>query len=112
VVWVGYDDPQPLGWGESGGVTALPAWMAFMKAAHDKRPVTDFPRPGSIITAAIDPTTGLLARSGEDGVEEEFLEGTAPSETAPRTLASRCRSTRRLGRRAAGVPCSGDGFTA
>ncbi|HEV8246083.1 MAG TPA: transglycosylase domain-containing protein [Polyangiaceae bacterium] len=83
VVWVGYDDPQPLGWGESGGVTALPAWMAFMKSAHEKRPVTDFPRPGSIVLSSIDPTTGLLARSGEDGIEEEFLEGTAPTETAP-----------------------------
>ncbi len=82
-VWVGYDDPEPLGYGESGGVSALPGWVTFMKAAHEKRPNTDFPRPGAIVVANIDPATGLLAPAGEDGVEEEFLDGTAPSESAP-----------------------------
>jgi penicillin-binding protein 1A len=83
-VWVGFDDPQPLGSGESGAVTALPAFIALMKVAHEKRPATEFPRPGSIVTVSIDPTTGLLAREGQsEGVEEEFLDGTAPSEIAP-----------------------------
>ncbi len=82
-VWVGFDDPQPLGWGESGAVTALPGWIGFMKAAHEKRPATDFPRPASIVVVDIDPVSGLLAREGQDGVEEEFLEGTAPGEIAP-----------------------------
>jgi penicillin-binding protein 1A len=82
-VWVGFDDPQPLGWGESGAVSALPAWIAFMKAAHDKHPSTDFPRPASIVLANVDPATGLLAREGEDGVEEEFLDGTVPEAVAP-----------------------------
>jgi penicillin-binding protein 1A len=82
-VWVGFDDPQPLGWGESGAVTALPGWVGFMKAAHDKHPATDFPRPASIVVVNVDPATGLLAREGQDGVEEEFLEGTAPGEVAP-----------------------------
>lgn len=83
-VWVGFDDPQPLGWGESGAATALPAWIAFMKAAHEKRPPTQFPRPGSIVTVTIDPETGLLAREGQaEGIEEEFLDGTAPTEVAP-----------------------------
>jgi penicillin-binding protein 1A len=81
---VGFDDPQPLGWGESGAVTALSAWMALMKIAHDKRPATEFPRPGSIVTVSVDPGTGLLAREGQsEGIEEEFLDGTAPSEVAP-----------------------------
>jgi penicillin-binding protein 1A len=82
-VWVGYDDPLPLGWGESGAVTALPAWTAFMKVAHTGRPVTDFPRPGSVVVAAIDPATGLLPYPGQsDTVEEEFLDGTVPTEPA------------------------------
>jgi penicillin-binding protein 1A len=80
-VWVGYDEPAPLGWGESGGNTALPAWIELMKKVHAKRPATEFPRPASIVVARIDPATGLLAYQGqEDAVDEEFLEGTAPAE--------------------------------
>ncbi|HEX6764516.1 MAG TPA: PBP1A family penicillin-binding protein [Polyangiaceae bacterium] len=82
-VWVGYDDPVPLGWGEAGSATALPAWLAFMKTAHEGHPSTDFPRPGSIAVVTVDPATGLLAYSGQtDSIEEEFLEGTAPSEVS------------------------------
>ncbi|HEX6764931.1 MAG TPA: penicillin-binding transpeptidase domain-containing protein, partial [Polyangiaceae bacterium] len=82
-VWVGYDDPIPLGWGEAGSATALPVWLSFMKTAHEGRPATDFPRPGSIAVVAVDPATGLLAYPGEsDAVEEEFLDGTAPTEVS------------------------------
>ena len=81
--WVGYDDALPLGWGESGATTALPIWMSFMKAAHEGHPVTDFPRPSGIVSASVDPATGLLAYSGQtDAIEEEFLEGTVPTQAA------------------------------
>ncbi len=82
-VWVGYDDALPLGWGESGATTALPIWISFMKAAHEGRPSTDFPRPGGIVNASVDPLSGLLSYPGQaDAVEEEFLDGTVPSATA------------------------------
>lgn len=82
-VWVGFDDALPLGWGESGATTALPAWIELMKTAHDKKPATDFPRPASLITARIDPASGLLARPDQDdGKDEVFLEGTVPTEVA------------------------------
>jgi penicillin-binding protein 1A len=82
-VWVGYDDALPLGSGEAGASTALPAWVDFMKVAHAKRPATEFPRPGNIVVARIDPATGLLSFEGQtDAVDEEFLDGTAPSQTA------------------------------
>lgn len=81
--WTGFDDALPLGWGEAGAVTALPAWIDFMKAAHDKKPATEFPRPASVVVVRIDPATGLLARADqEDAKEELFLEGTVPTETA------------------------------
>jgi penicillin-binding protein 1A len=81
--WVGYDEPLGLGWGESGAVTALPLWVSFMKAAHAGRPSTDFPRPSGIVTATVDPASGLLAYPGQtDSVEEEFLDGTVPSAVA------------------------------
>jgi penicillin-binding protein 1A len=77
--WVGYDDARPLGAREQGATAALPAWIAFMKAAHEKRPATEFPRPAGIVSARIDPKTGLLAYEGEeDAMDEVFLQGTEP----------------------------------
>lgn len=83
-VWVGFDDPLPLGAAESGERTALPAFVEFMRAADDGRPRTEFPRPPGIVVATIDPETGLLPRPGQtDGVAEEFLDGTVPEIVAP-----------------------------
>lgn len=82
-VWVGYDEPLALGWGEAGAVTALPAWISFMKVAGGGKPPTEFPKPGSIVTASVDPATGLLPYPGQsDAIEEEFLEGTVPTEVS------------------------------
>ena len=82
-VWVGYDDAKPLGKSESGAKTAQPAWIEFMQKAHEGRPVTDFPRPGGLISVAVDPASGLLARDGENSVEELFIVGTEPTELSP-----------------------------
>jgi penicillin-binding protein 1A len=85
-VWVGFDDALPLGVGstEEGARTALPAFVEFMKAATAGRPHTEFPRPPGIVTEYIDPETGYLPSPGQgNGIEEEFLDGTAPESTAP-----------------------------
>lgn len=83
VAWVGYDDARPLGHGEAGGRTALPAWLAFMKDATKGKPKADFPRPAGVTTAKIDPRTGKLPWAGqEDAIDEVFLVGTEPKETA------------------------------
>lgn len=83
VVWVGYDDNKPLGSGETGASTALPAWIALMKAAHENKPRAEFPRPPGVVTIAIDPKTGKRAAEGAEGaIDEVFLEGTEPSEVA------------------------------
>ena len=83
VVWTGYDDAAPLGAGEAGATAALPAWVDFMKEAHKKRPVTDFPMPSGITRIRIDPETGKLAREDQEGaIDELFLSGTEPTETA------------------------------
>lgn len=83
VVWVGYDDNKPLGAGETGGTTALPAWVALMKAAHENKPRAEFPRPPGVVTIAIDPKSGKRAAEGQaDAIDEVFLEGTEPTEVA------------------------------
>lgn len=83
-VWTGYDDPRPLGGGrEAGASAALPAWVAFMKGALAGRPATDFPRPPGLSITKIDPATGKLANDGQDdALDELFLPGTEPTETA------------------------------
>jgi penicillin-binding protein 1A len=82
-VWVGYDEALPLGYGEAGAVTALPIWIGFMKAAEAGRPAVDFPRPPRIVTVRIDPVTGLLADPAQgEGIEEEYLDGSEPTEVS------------------------------
>jgi penicillin-binding protein 1A len=82
-VWTGYDDAQPLGKREAGSTAALPAWIDFMKVAHEGRPPTDFPRPPDVTVVRIDPATGLRAWQGEeDAIDEFFLPETEPTETA------------------------------
>jgi penicillin-binding protein 1A len=80
VVWVGYDDSKPLGSGEAGGATALPAWIGVMDAAHKGKPRAEFARPPGVSVVAIDPKTGKPKAEGSEGetIDEVFLEGTEP----------------------------------
>lgn len=83
-VWIGFDDRRPLGRRESGGRSALPAWVGVMRAAVKGSDAAPFPRPAGVVTASIDPETGLLAPDPERGLREVFLPGTVPTETARR----------------------------
>jgi penicillin-binding protein 1A len=83
ITWIGYDDGRVLGSGEQGAVTALPAWMSFMKVAHEGRPRVDFSRPPGVVTVAIDQRTGELPYLDDpDVIDEVFLTGTEPTATA------------------------------
>jgi penicillin-binding protein 1A len=81
-VWVGFDEQRELGRGEEGAHTALPIWTEFMTKALANASVTDFAQPAGVVVARIDPETGLLPAPGTEGIEEFFLDGTAPTETA------------------------------
>src|SRR6185295_10232254 len=59
VVWVGFDDNQPLGL--SGARAALPIWTQFMKAALAGRNDSPFEAPEGITFMDIDAQTGKLA---------------------------------------------------
>lgn len=83
-VWVGFDDARPLGRLESGAKAALPAWIYFMEASHQRKPKTRFSRPAGVLEVDVDARSGLLPRPGQENVvSEEFLDGTEPSEIAP-----------------------------
>jgi penicillin-binding protein 1A len=81
-VWVGNDDNQPLGWGETGAKTALPIWRDFMRVALAPYPARDFAVPDRIEFQRIDRESGLLAEANtQDAYFQPFLEGTAPKRT-------------------------------
>ncbi len=78
-VWVGFDQPAPLGRGEFGASTALPIWVDYMKVALADQPAATMPRPNGIVNIRINPETGERARPGEEAVFEIFKEEDAPS---------------------------------
>jgi penicillin-binding protein 1B len=79
VVWVGFDNNQPVGL--SGTQAALPIWTAFMKAATAGRPSAAFEVPDGIAFAEIDRDTGKLALpTCPRTMTESFLAGTEPGE--------------------------------
>lgn len=79
-VWVGYDQPKPLG--EYGGQAALPIWMDFMKVALADMPETIHAVPEGIVSVRIDPNNGLLALPDQqNAILEEFTADTVPQET-------------------------------
>jgi penicillin-binding protein 1B len=79
VVWVGFDDNQPVSL--SGSQAALPIWTQFMKSATAGRPNVEFEVPEGITFAEIDRDTGKLALPGcPRTMTESFLSGTEPTE--------------------------------
>jgi penicillin-binding protein 1B len=79
VVWVGFDDNQPVGL--SGSQAAVPIWTRFMLAARAGHPNVSFQPPPGIVFVEIDRDTGKLAQPGCPRViSEAFISGTEPTE--------------------------------
>ena len=57
-VWVGFDNPQPLGSRETGARAALPMWIDYMREALHGRPEASMKQPEGMVSARIDATTG------------------------------------------------------
>jgi penicillin-binding protein 1A len=84
-VWIGYDDAHPMGSKETGGGTAVPVYVDIMKTL--KPQAKAFTKPAHVVEATIDRDTGLLAADGapkNTTLVEEFVEGTQPTEVAPK----------------------------
>ena len=79
VVWVGFDDNQPVGL--SGAQAALPIWTQFMVRALAGHSSLPFDVPDQIGFADIDADTGKLATpSCPHAIHQAFLAGTEPRE--------------------------------
>ena len=80
VVWVGFDDNQPVGL--SGAQAALPIWTEFMTRALAGRASDQFEVPDGISFVDIDADTGKLAVPSCPRVfHEAFIAGTEPTQS-------------------------------
>jgi penicillin-binding protein 1B len=79
VVWVGFDDNQPVGL--SGAQAALPIWTPFMMRARAGRSSVPFEVPEGITFAEICTASGKLAAAHcPKTFSEAFVAGTEPME--------------------------------
>ena len=80
--WMGFDEPHSLK--EYAVKSALPMWIYFMEQALKGKAENSPKQPPGIITAKIDPITGLLARANQtDSIYELFIEGQTPTQITP-----------------------------
>ena len=79
VVWVGFDDNQPVGL--SGSQAALPIWSQFMSRALAGHQSVSFEPPPGVSFVDIDADTGKLPGPGcPHVITEAFLQGTEPTD--------------------------------
>ena len=58
-IFVGFDDPRPLGYKETGSSVAAPIFKDFMNEALDNTPDLPFRRPAGIKLISVNPKTGF-----------------------------------------------------
>jgi penicillin-binding protein 1A len=81
-VFIGYDDPRPMGRGSTGGQLAAPIFLNFMQEALAGKPAVDFRVPEGIKFIPVDRVSGRqVAGSGAGVILEAFKPGTAPGDT-------------------------------
>ncbi len=84
-VWVGFDQVEQLGNGETGAKAALPMWIAYMGEALKGVPQELAPAPADLVTLRIDPDNGLLLPpDATGGIDEIFSEENQPAEYSER----------------------------
>jgi len=84
-IWAGYDKPRPGGKGFTGGAVCAPIWERFMRSALTAQSVVDFPKPDTVVSVSIDPSTNSLATPDCSGKRDEYyVAGTQPTEYCPK----------------------------
>jgi penicillin-binding protein 1A len=78
-VYIGFDQPRPLGSRETGGTTSVPIVKEVLETALKDEPAIPFRIPPGLRLVRVNPATGKLAAPGEKGaIWEGFLPGTEP----------------------------------
>ncbi len=78
-VYLGYDQPKPMGKGQTGGTIATPIFRDFMKAALADKPATPFRVPPGIKLVSVDARTGTRSTSGRTILEAFKLNQNPPT---------------------------------
>ena len=85
-VFVGLDQPEPLGEREQGATVAVPIWIDFMREALKDEPETTMSRPDGIVDILIDQNSGNPTTPGDpNAVFEYFRSENAPA-LVPETM--------------------------
>ncbi len=80
-VFVGFDNPKPMGRGATGGQVAAPIFTDFVKKALNGKPPVEFRVPKGLQLIAINRRTGLRAAAGSSGaILEAFKPGMSPND--------------------------------
>jgi penicillin-binding protein 1A len=107
-VFIGYDNPRPMGKGQTGGNIAAPIFAHFMKAALGDKLAVPFRQPPGIKQMRVSLRTGLRSMPGDKDTVYEFFKPTeepddeysvigftnesgtfvSPDQTEPRALSS------------------------
>jgi penicillin-binding protein 1B len=82
VVWVGFDDGARVGL--TGAQGAVPLAASFVTRALGGSGWADFTTPAGLVTAEIDPATGLRSAPWCSRAEEVFVRRTVPETRCPR----------------------------
>jgi penicillin-binding protein 1A len=81
-LYMGFDKPQTLGKGATGGGLAAPIFKEFMGEVLKDTPVVDFQVPEGMKLIAINRKTGMQASEGAGGtIIEAFKPGTGPADS-------------------------------
>ncbi|WP_455477666.1 penicillin-binding protein 1A [Bartonella sp. B41] len=80
-IFIGYDQPAPLGSQGTGSSLAAPVFAEFMEAALKEKPDIPFKMPDGMVLMPINRRTGMLAEVGDPNVIiEAFKPGTGPAD--------------------------------
>ena len=79
-VFVGFDNPRPLGFKETGSSVAAPIFKEFMREVLENKPDIPFRRPPGIKLILVNSKTGMKANSNDQNVIlEAFKPGQLPT---------------------------------
>ena len=78
VTWIGFDQPRSLGEHETGAVAALPIWISYMGKVLKGVTEASYSVPDGVITAKINPDTGLRDPENKNGIIEYFYQENLP----------------------------------
>src|SRR5581483_11225283 len=82
--WVGFDQPAPLGRGETGARAALPIWIDYMRAALQGVPEKPLVPPPDVVQTTINSDTGKPTTPDDpQAMQEYFVKGTETPRAIP-----------------------------